>query len=66
MRTVIICTLHQLLFGGSNEMGGTCSEHSEIRNVFQILVEKPDHLGNVGVYEKIILKWILNKYDVRV
>jgi hypothetical protein len=38
-------------------------------NAFKTSVEKPEgkkHFGNAGVDRRIILKWILNKYDMMV
>jgi hypothetical protein len=40
-------------------MGETCSTYREVRNVYKILVRKPeqrDHVGQLGVDETIILK----------
>jgi hypothetical protein len=44
-----------------DEMGGMCSTYNGYEKLHQILVEKPkgrDHLGDVGVYGRIILKFI--------
>jgi hypothetical protein len=40
-------------------MGGACSMHGEVRNVYDILIGKSkgrDHSGDVGVDGTIILK----------
>jgi hypothetical protein len=40
----------------------------EIRNAYKILVgklERKGHLGNLGVYGKVVLKWILEKRGVK-
>jgi hypothetical protein len=50
-----------------NEMGGTCSSMGERRNVYRVLVGKPegrDHLKNPGVDGRIILRWIFRKWVV--
>jgi hypothetical protein len=46
-----------------DEMGGTCSTHGEVRNAYAVPenVKGIDHLGDVVVDAKIILKWILEK-----
>jgi hypothetical protein len=41
----------------------------ERRGVYRALMGKPrerDHLGDPGVYERIILRWIFRKLDVGV
>jgi hypothetical protein len=50
----------------NNEMGGACSAYGEDRDVYRILVGKPDgdHWGDAGLNWTIILKWIFRKLDV--
>jgi len=48
-------------------MGGTCS--GETNDVYRVLVGNPegkDHLGDPGVDGRIMLIWILRKWDVGV
>jgi len=48
-------------------MGGACSAYGERTSVYRILVGKPegeDHLGEPGVDGRIILRWIVRKWDV--
>jgi len=50
-----------------NKMGGTCS--AETNDVYRVLVGNPegkDHLGDPGVDGRIMLIWILRKWDVGV
>jgi hypothetical protein len=50
-------------------MGGACSRCGERKGLSRVLVKKPegrDHLGDTGVDGRIILRWILRKWDVRV
>jgi hypothetical protein len=45
-------------------MGGACSSHGEMRNVYKIFVEKPEEkrpLRRLGVDGRIILKCILGE-----
>jgi hypothetical protein len=49
-----------------NGMGGTCSIYGGERGVYRILVGKPeekDHLEDVGVDRKIMLRWIYRQWD---
>jgi hypothetical protein len=48
------------------EMGTTCSANGESRRTYRVLVGKLDgmnHLEDPGVDERIILKWIFEKWD---
>jgi hypothetical protein len=49
------------------ENGKICNIH-EIRNVYKIVSRKPEReeadLGDVNIYGRIIVKWILKKYCV--
>jgi hypothetical protein len=50
-------------------MDGGCSTQWEIKTAYKILAGKPkekDHLEDRNVDRRIISKWILRKYDVRV
>ena len=50
-----------------NELGGACSTYGERRGVYRVLVQnmsKRDHLGDPGLDERIILRWIFRKWDV--
>jgi len=47
-----------------NEWRGTCSAYGERRDVYSVLVRKPeerDHMGDPGVDGGIILRCILRK-----
>jgi hypothetical protein len=64
MGSSITCTLHKVSLGRSNQ--GGCDERGmgEVRNEYNILVGKPEgknHLEDLGVAGKIILKWLLGK-----
>jgi hypothetical protein len=40
-------------------MNGTCSTHKDIRNMYRILVRKPEgksHLGDLSIEGRIIVK----------
>jgi hypothetical protein len=60
----------RLLLGGQikeNEMKGSCSAHGTDEKCVENFSRKDrDHLGNLGVYWKIILKWTLKEYDLGV
>jgi hypothetical protein len=50
-----------------NEMGGAFRAYGEKRGEYRVLVEKPEgkrHLEDPGVDGRIILRWILGKWDV--
>ena len=51
-----------------NELGWACSAYGERRGVYRVLVRKPegDHLGDKGINERIILRWMFRKWDVAV
>jgi hypothetical protein len=43
-------------------MGGTFSKRGDMKNAYKILARSgTDHLGNVGVDGRAILKWVLTK-----
>jgi hypothetical protein len=49
-------------------MGGTCSTYRRTEKCIQCNVrkrEKRDHLEDIGVDGKVILKWILKEQDYR-
>jgi hypothetical protein len=51
MRSLIICTAHQILFGDQiekNKMGGTCSTYGEKSNVYRVLVRKTEGKRPLG------------------
>jgi hypothetical protein len=81
MRSFIACTLHKILLGLSKSRwsdGRACSTHGEIRNVYKILVGKPegkrpltgprrrweDNTGtNVGELGWQVVDWIQLAHD---
>jgi hypothetical protein len=44
-----------------DEMSGACGTHGRLRNAYNILVTKPDHLEDLGIDDGIILEWKLGK-----
>jgi hypothetical protein len=46
MRTLMICTSHRILF--ENEIGGACRADEEGRDVYRVLVGKPDGKEQLG------------------
>ena len=68
MRIFTICTHHQILSGDqleNNEMGGACSTCGEEERYVQGFGGKQDHLEDLGVDGKIILRWIFRKWDAK-
>jgi len=70
MRSLMICTPHQILFGDQiekNEMGRTCSTYGgrgEVHTGFWWgNLREGDHLEGPGIDGKIILRLILRKLD---
>jgi len=66
MRSSIICTHRQILLGSSRRMRWArhVSFMGEMRNAYKILVGKPkgiDHLRDLDVDWRMILKWIVKK-----
>jgi hypothetical protein len=52
--------------GKEDEMGRACSIHEENMHVYRVLVGNPERkrpLGRLNMGGKIILKWILEKWD---
>jgi hypothetical protein len=50
-------------------MGGACSAYGKKRGVYRVLVGKPERkrlLGSPGLDGRIILKWIIRKWNVGV
>jgi hypothetical protein len=45
-------------------MVGICSIYGERSNTYRVLVGERDHLEELGVDGKIILRWIFKKWDV--
>jgi hypothetical protein len=48
------------------EIGGTCNTYGREESANRVLVEKPDgknHLGDIGIDGRIILKLFLGKVD---
>ena len=70
MRSLLICTAHPILCGvgdkiEKNEMGGACSAYlggGEVCTGFWWgNLRERDHLENLGVDGRVILKWIIKK-----
>jgi hypothetical protein len=52
-----------------NEMGGACSMYGEERDVYRVLVGKPEGkrpLGRPRCRWEVNIRWILRKWDVGV
>jgi hypothetical protein len=50
-----------------NDMSGACSEYGEEVNIYRVLMGKSEgrnHSGDPGVGGRIILRWIIRKWDV--
>jgi hypothetical protein len=65
MRSFIICTPHQILFGSSN--GGGCNawgmwriweRRKMCRHFWRRNLRERNHLEDLGINKMIILKWI--------
>jgi hypothetical protein len=67
MRSLMICTLHSILFGWSNkknEMSGACNMYEGEDMFIQGLgggLREGDHSEDLGVDGGIILRWISRK-----
>jgi hypothetical protein len=49
-----------------NEMGRACGMMEDRKGAYSVLVGRPNgnnHLEDLGIDLKIILKWIVNKWD---
>ena len=72
MKSLMICTDHQCCSGDKiekDEMGRACSPYGGEERRIQSLVgkrEARDHLEDPAVDGRIILRWILRKWDVGV
>jgi hypothetical protein len=61
MRSFVTCTLHQVILGSSNQGG------SDMITIFWLeKLKGRDHSEDLGVDGRIILEWILGKYNGRV
>jgi hypothetical protein len=58
MKLHILLTKYILDQVHESEIGGTCSLHGKMRNVYKILLGEPERLNT---NRRIILKWILEK-----
>jgi len=73
MRSLMTYTPHQILLGDQikvNEAGVACSTNGRRVEVYRGFWwgsrRERDHLGDPGVDERIILRWMFRKWDVRV
>jgi hypothetical protein len=57
-RSFMICTPYQMSFGGSNRERDTCGRQERcIQGFFWEETREGDHLEDLGVDRRIILKW---------
>jgi hypothetical protein len=64
MRVYLLYNFNIYVSSREDEMGGSCSEHGEMRNAYKFLLEclkEREHSEDVGVGGRVILKLILGK-----